>query len=75
MRDVVVSRLGADYLDWRRAVLRLKAAQHLYDVDEHGVRFVDKGLFRAEIALPAEARGPSRRWVTSFVAARRGAQA
>jgi uncharacterized protein (TIGR02186 family) len=24
-------------------------------VDEHGVRFVDKGLFRAEIALPAEA--------------------
>ncbi len=27
------------------------------------------------IALPAEARGPSRRWVTSFVAARRGVQA
>jgi uncharacterized protein (TIGR02186 family) len=24
-------------------------------VDEHGVRFVDKGLFRAEIPLPAEA--------------------
>jgi uncharacterized protein (TIGR02186 family) len=55
VRDVVVSRLGADYLDWRRAVVRLKAAQHLYDVDEHGVRFVDRGLFRAEIALPAEA--------------------
>ena len=55
VRDVVVSRLGADYLDWRRAVVRLKTAEHLYDVDEHGVRFVDKGLFRAEIALPAEA--------------------
>lgn len=55
VRDVVVSRLGADYLDWRRAVVRLKEAEHLYAVDEHGVRFVDKGLFRAEIALPAEA--------------------
>jgi uncharacterized protein (TIGR02186 family) len=55
VRDVVVSRLGADYLDWRRAVVRLKEAQQLYAVDEHGVRFVDRGLFRAEIALPAEA--------------------
>ncbi|HEX4709091.1 TIGR02186 family protein, partial [Phenylobacterium sp.] len=55
VRDVVVSRLGADYLDWRRAVVRLKEAQHLYAANEHGVRFVDKGLFRAEIALPAEA--------------------
>jgi uncharacterized protein (TIGR02186 family) len=55
VRDVVVSRLGADYLDWRRAVVRLKTAEHLYDVNEHGVRFVDRGLFRAEIPLPAEA--------------------
>lgn len=55
VRDVVVSRLGADYLDWRRAVVRLKMAQNLYAVADHGVRFVDKGLFRAEIALPAEA--------------------
>lgn len=55
VRDVVVSRLGPDYLDWRRAVVRLKEAQHLYDADDRGVRFVDKGLFRAEIALPAEA--------------------
>jgi uncharacterized protein (TIGR02186 family) len=55
IRDMVVSRLGADYYDWRRAVVRLKEAEHLYDVDEHGVRFVDRGLFRAEIALPAEA--------------------
>ena len=55
VRDVVVSRLGADYLDWRRAVVRLKEAQDLYAVNEHGVRFVDRDLFRAEIALPAEA--------------------
>jgi len=55
VQDVVVSSLGADYLDWRNAVVRLKTAEHLYDVDEHGVRFVDKGLFRAEIPLPAEA--------------------
>jgi uncharacterized protein (TIGR02186 family) len=55
VRDVVVSSLGSDYLDWKRAVVRLKEADHLYDVNEHGVRFVDKGLFRAEIPLPAEA--------------------
>ncbi|MDB5441770.1 MAG: hypothetical protein JWP73_146 [Phenylobacterium sp.] len=55
VRDVVVSALGADYLDWRRAVVRLKAREGLYAEDDHGVRFVDHGLFRAEIALPAEA--------------------
>jgi uncharacterized protein (TIGR02186 family) len=55
IRDMVVSRLGADYLDWRNAIVRLKARDRLYAVNEHGVRFVDKGLFRAEIALPAEA--------------------
>ena len=52
---MVVSRLGADYLDWRRAVLRLKEKAGLYDADAAGVRFVDKSLFRAEIRLPAEA--------------------
>ena len=55
VRDVVVSRLGEDYLDWRRAVIRLKERAALYDTDPRGVRFVDRGLFRAEIALPAEA--------------------
>ena len=55
IRDMVVSRLGADYLEWRRAVVRLKEKAGLYAVDEHGVRFVDQGLFRAELALPAEA--------------------
>ncbi|CAN5246685.1 TIGR02186 family protein [soil metagenome] len=55
VRDVVVSRLGDDYLDWRRAVIRLKEAARLYDTDPHGVTFVDKGLFRAEVELPTVA--------------------
>lgn len=55
VRDMVVSRLGADYYDWRRAVVRLKSNAGLYHEDGRGVRFVDRGLFRAEIALPAGA--------------------
>ena len=55
VRDVVVSRLGAGYYVWRRAVVRLKQNAGLYDEDERGVRFVDRGLFRAEISLPAGA--------------------
>jgi uncharacterized protein (TIGR02186 family) len=55
VRDVVVSRLGADYLDWRRAVVRLKAQSGLYAADDQGVTFVDRGLFRAEIDLPTGA--------------------
>ena len=55
IKDVVVSRLGEDYLDWRRAVIRLKERERLYSVDPKGVRFVDRGLFRAEVDLPADA--------------------
>ena len=55
VRDVVVSRLGDDYLDWRRAVIRLKEAAALYDTDSEGVEFVDRGLFRAEVKLPTVA--------------------
>lgn len=55
VKDMVVSRLGADYLDWRRAVVRLKQKGGLYAADSTKVRFVDRGLFRAEIALPTEA--------------------
>ena len=55
VRDVVISRLGDDYLDWRRAVIRLKERDGLYNSDPDGVTFVDPGLFRAEITLPAEA--------------------
>lgn len=55
VRDVTVTSLGADYYMWRRAVVRLKENAGLYREDERGVRFVDKGLFRAEIALPTGA--------------------
>lgn len=55
VRDVVVSRLGEDYLEWRRAVIRLKEAGDLYDTDPDGVSFVDHALFRAEVELPTEA--------------------
>ena len=55
VRDVVVSRLGGDYYMWRRAVVRLKERAGLYLEDDHGVRFVDRGLFRAEIDLPTGA--------------------
>lgn len=55
VRDVVISRLGDDYLDWRRAVIRLKEAAALYDTDPDGVSFVDRGLFRAEVRLPVVA--------------------
>ena len=55
IRDMVVSRLGADYLDWRRAVVRLKQDAGLYAADPKGVKFVDQGLFRAEIDLPSGA--------------------
>ena len=55
VRDVVVSRLGEDYLDWRRAVIRLREGAELYDTDPDGVEFVDRGLFRAEVKLPAVA--------------------
>ena len=53
--DVTVSRLGAEYFDYRRAVVRLKQSEKLYAADSDAVRFVDKGLFRADIALPAAA--------------------
>ena len=55
IRDMVVSSLGADYLDWKDAVLRLKEKGHLYAADSTGVKFVDQGLFRADIELPVEA--------------------
>lgn len=55
VRDVVISRLGEDYLDWRRAVIRLKEDAGLYKSNPDGVRFVDRGLFRAAVDLPATA--------------------
>lgn len=53
--DMVVNQLGGDYLDWLDAVIRLKTKARLYEMEPHGVRFVDRGLFRAEIRLPTDA--------------------
>lgn len=55
VRDVVINRLGEDYLEWRRAVIRLKERAGLYRSDPKGVSFVDRGLFRSEVELPATA--------------------
>ncbi len=53
--DVVVNRLGPDYPLYRQAVVRLQTRRDLYSADSTAVRFVDRGLFRAEIDLPSEA--------------------
>ncbi len=55
VRDMVVSGLGADYLDWRRAVIRLKEKSGLYAADKARVVYVDKDLFKSEIDLPTDA--------------------
>lgn len=52
---VVVSPLEEDYFEFRQAVVRLKQRQGLYEADKDAVRFVDNGLFRADIPLPAAA--------------------
>ena len=52
---VVVSPLEEDYFEFRQAVVRLKQREGLYAADSDAVRFVDNGLFRADIALPAAA--------------------
>ena len=53
--DVTVTRLGPEYFEYRQAVVRLKQHEGLYAADSDAVRFVDRNLFRADIALPASA--------------------
>lgn len=55
VRDMVVNTLGPDYYAWRAAVVRLKQTAGLYSADADGVTFVDRGLFLAQVVLPAEA--------------------
>lgn len=64
VQNVMVNRLGADYPLYRQAVLRLQERRGLYAADSRGVRFVDRGLFRAEIDLPAEA--PTGRYIATI---------
>lgn len=71
VQGVVVSRLGPEYLDYRRAVVRLKQRTGLYAADEQAVRFVDDRLFRADIRLPSSApEGRYRAEVLLFQAGR-----
>ena len=69
--DVLVSRLGPDYFQYRQAVVRLKLREGLYAADSNAVRFVDQGLFRADIALPAAA--PTGRYTAEIHLLRNGA--
>lgn len=55
VEGVTVSPLADDYFEFRQAVVRLKQVEGLYAADSEAVRFVDAGLFRADIALPAAA--------------------
>ena len=55
VEGVVVSPLEEEYFEFRRAVVRLKQQEGTYAADSDAVRFVDAGLFRADIALPAAA--------------------
>jgi uncharacterized protein (TIGR02186 family) len=68
--DVIVSRLGPDYFEYRQAVVRLKLREGLYAADSDAVRFVDQGLFRADVALPASA--PNGRYVAEIHLLRNG---
>ena len=55
VQGVVVTPLEEDYFEFRQAVVRLKQREGLYAADSDAVRFVDRNLFRADVALPAAA--------------------
>lgn len=50
--DVRVSTLGAEIVDYREAMVRLKAQNGLYYQAPDGVEILEGGLFRAEVRLP-----------------------
>lgn len=49
---VVVSELGAEVVDYRRAIVRNRARDGLYVESPGGVEIIDGGLFRAAVRLP-----------------------
>ncbi|KPP81785.1 MAG: putative transmembrane protein [Oceanicaulis sp. HLUCCA04] len=49
---VVVTELGAEIVDYRRAVVRNRAREGLYVESPGGVEILDGGLFRAGVRLP-----------------------
>lgn len=46
---------GTSPADYRAALVRLRRAQDLYQTNPSGIRLYDGGLFRATVALPANA--------------------
>ena len=52
---VVINTLGADYDAYRAGLLRQMMQRGLYVTDPFGVRFIDGGLFRADLRLPSRA--------------------
>lgn len=49
---VVVSELGGEVVDYRRAIVRNRAREGLYVESPGGVEIIDGGLFRAAVRLP-----------------------
>ena len=49
---VVVTELGAEIVDYRRAIVRNRAREGLYVESPGGVEILDGGLFRAGVRLP-----------------------
>lgn len=49
---VVVTELGGEIVDYRRAVVRNRARDGLYVESPGGVEILDGGLFRADVRLP-----------------------
>ncbi len=46
---------GTSPADYRAALVRLRREQNLYQTNPAGIRLYEGGLFRAQVALPANA--------------------
>ncbi|MGE4373629.1 MAG: TIGR02186 family protein [Xanthobacter sp.] len=61
VRNILLQRIGPDYADvvptdpFRTAFLRIQESEQFYQEDEHGVRFIAPGVFRAELQIPGRA--------------------
>lgn len=52
LSDLVVSDLGTQIVDYREAIVRIKARDDLFGEDPDGVEILDGGLFQARVFLP-----------------------
>jgi hypothetical protein len=60
VRDVTVNRLGSEYFDYRRAVVRLKQRERLYAADSDAIRWWDEGFSARRGASRLRAHGALR---------------